>query len=146
MGIGTVTVKWVDSMLMTGFDSNGQSVVIGRDKDRKPELVGLKASDLLLLAAASCTAYDVVMILTKQREPLEDMEVLCTGEQLEEPPYTFTRIHIKYILTGDLDPAKVERAIKLSEDKYCSVVSTLKPAIPDLTNEYEIKEANGKKN
>ena len=100
MGIGTVAVKWVDSNLMTGADSRGQPIVIGTWEGKEPTWNGLKASDLLLLSAASCTTYDVALILNKQREPLEDLEVTCTGEQLDDPPFTFTKIHLHYKVKG----------------------------------------------
>lgn len=136
--MGTVAVKWVDSQLMTGVDSFGHPLTIGSWPEKTPEWAGLKPSDLLMLAAASCSAYDVVMILTKQREPLEGLEVTCTGEQAAEAPYQFTHLHLHYKLKGPLNQQKVERAIRLSEDKYCSVLNTLKPTV-EITNEFEIE-------
>jgi putative redox protein len=79
----------------------------------------------------------VVEILLKQREPLEDLRVECSAEQLPEPPYTFTKIHLHYMARGNLNPQKLEKAIRLSEDRYCSVLSTLRLAIP-VTSDYEI--------
>ena len=137
--MGTVTLKWVDSLLMVGADSNGRPVTIGWQRDKEPEWTGLKPSDLLLLAAASCSAYDVVTILTKQREPLQGLEVTCSGEQQSDPPYQFTRLHLHYAFKGPLDPQKVERAIQLSEDKYCSVINTLKPAVT-ITHDFEVQQ------
>ena len=126
-------------MLMTGADSNGRPLVIGWQRDKEPEWTGLKPSDLLLLAAASCASYDVVTILTKQREPLEGLEVTCTGEQESEPPYQFTSIHLHYAVQGSVKPKKVERAIALSEEKYCSVTNTLKATVK-ITTDFEIVE------
>jgi putative redox protein len=110
---------------------------MGSWPEKEPEWAGLKPSDLLLLSVASCSAYDVVMILTKQREPLAGLEVTCTGEQEQKPPYAFTHIHLNYIVRGALDPKKVERAIRLSEEKYCSVINTLKPTVT-FTSEFEV--------
>ncbi len=137
--MGTVAVKWIESQLMTGVDSFGHPLVMGSWPEKEPEWAGLKPSDLLLLSAASCSAYDVVMILTKQRQPLTGLEVTCTGEQASEPPYQFTHIHLHYTIKGPLNPKKVERAIHLSEDKYCSVLNTLKPTV-EITNDYELIE------
>ena len=136
---GTVYVKWVESKFMTGVDSRGNSVKLGRSIEREPQWSGLKPSDLLLLAAASCSTYDVLMILEKQREPVEDLEVICVGEQEKEPPYKFVSIHIHYKIKGQLQPNKVERAIKLSEEKYCSVLATLRPSL-EISSEFEILE------
>ncbi|MBI1880396.1 MAG: OsmC family protein [Chloroflexi bacterium] len=127
--MGTVTIKWIESTLMTGADSAGRPLTIGWSRQREPEWAGLKPSDLLLLAAASCSTYDVVDILAKQREPLEDLEVICSGEQLPEPPYNFTCIHLHYKAKGPVSSNKLARAIQLSEEKYCSVINTLKPMV-----------------
>jgi putative redox protein len=127
--MGTVSVKWIESQLMTGVDSFGHPLVMGSWPEKEPEWAGLKPSDLLLLSAASCSAYDVVMILTKQREPLEALEVSCTGKQQSEPPFAFTNIHLHYEFRGMLNPKKIERAIQLSEERYCSVINTLKPTV-----------------
>jgi putative redox protein len=122
----TVFVKWIESTLMVGMDSRGKTLVIGKDSSSSPEWIGLKSSDLLLIAAAACTAYDVINILMKQREPVLGMEIICTGEQLSEPPNTFVSIELKYMIKGGVDGEKLKRAIKLSEEKYCSVLSTLR--------------------
>jgi putative redox protein len=127
--MGTVNVKWIEATLMTGADSAGHTLVMGWSRQREPEWAGLKPSDLLLLAAASCSTYDVADILTKQREPLVGLEVSCTGEQMPEPPYAFTCIHLHYVAKGAVNLNKLARAIQLSEEKYCSVLNTLKPTV-----------------
>ena len=137
--MGTVNLKWIESQLMVGADSFGRPLVIGWERDRQPEWPGLKPSDLLLLAAASCSCYDIVSILTKQREPLTGLEVACTGEQQAEPPYNFTSIHLHYVAKGAVNRDKLMRAISLSEDKYCSVTNTLRQSVK-LTSDFEIRE------
>jgi putative redox protein len=124
---------------MTAVDSFGHPLVIGSWPEKEPEWAGLKPSDLLLLSAASCSAYDIVMILTKQRESLLALEVSCSGEQQPEPPYAFTKIHLHYTVKGPRNPNKVERAIRLSEERYCSVTNTLKPTV-QITSDYELIE------
>jgi len=135
----TVNVQWIQStdLLMAGIDSRGTPVVIGITEDDDPLWRGLKASDMLLMSAASCSAYDVVVILKKRKEPLENLEVICSGQRADEPPRKFTHIHLKYVLKGQLKPESVEKAIQLSEDKYCSVINTLKGSVV-ITSEYEI--------
>ena len=132
--MGTITLRMVEGTMMTGTDSRGHSIVIGRSPDDHSEFVGVKASNLLLISAAACSAYDVVEILMKQRQPLIDFKILCTGEQLPKPPYTFTSIHLKYIAYGDVDQSKLIKAITLSIEKYCSVISTLRPGVPITTD------------
>lgn len=135
--MGTVTLRWMGSQLMTGMDSRGQSLVMGRWEERDPPWMGLKPSDLLLLAAASCSTWDVVSILQKQRQPLQALEVTCTGEQSPDAPHVFTSIHLHYAVHGAVSGDKVERAIQLSMEKYCSVVITLKPTV-DVSTDFEI--------
>jgi len=135
--MGAVKIRWVEKTMMVGTDSTGNSVVIGRSPENPERFAGIKPSDLLLLAAASCSTYDVVEILTKQREPLEDLQVICDGEQENKPPYTFTRIHLHYVVKGQVNAEKLARAIQLSEEKYCSVIATLRPGVP-VSSDFEI--------
>jgi putative redox protein len=135
--MGKITVRWLEGTMMAASDSNGHSIVIGRSPDENFVWAGVKPSDLLLMSVAACSAYDVVEILTKQRQPLEDIKVFCDGDQLSDPPYTFTKIHVRYEVRGDVNPEKLEKAIALSEEKYCSVMATLKKAVP-ITSEYKL--------
>jgi putative redox protein len=135
--MGKITLRWIEGKMMTVTGSNGHSVVTGPSPDPEHTWVGLKPSEMLLMAAASCSAYDVVEILGKQREPLQDLKVVCEGDQDSEPPYAFTRIHLHYIAKGKVSPERVERAIQLSEEKYCSVLATLRPGVP-LSSSFEV--------
>ena len=135
--MGAITLRWVEDKMMVASDSNGHSIVIGRSPDPQHQWTGVKPSDLLLMAVASCAAYDVVEILVKQRETIQDLKVFCTGDQMSDPPYTFTHIHLRYEVKGAVNPEKLYRAIRLSEDKYCSVISSLRTGVP-VTSEYQI--------
>lgn len=138
---GSVWLKWIGSKMMTGFDSRGTPIVMGMWPEHDPVSTGVKASDLLLLAAAACSTYDIVTILTKQRESLQGVEVTCRGDQEQEPPYRFIRIHLHYSLIGSLNRERVERAIQLSEEKYCSVTNTLRGCV-EITSDFEILESS----
>ncbi len=135
--MANVVVRWLKSHLMVGTDSNGNSIVIGKLTDDQVYASGMKPSDLLLLAAASCSAYDIVDILVKQREPFKELQVNCDGVQMDKPPYTFKKIHLHYVVTGDVDANKLKQAIKLSEEKYCSVINTIRPGV-QISNDFEI--------
>lgn len=93
--------------------------------------------DLLLFGLAGCTAVDVVIILKKQRQPVQGVTVKVRGERATEHPKVFTKIHIEYLVTGDLDPKKVERAIQLSEEKFCSASAMLRKTA-EITHSYQI--------
>jgi putative redox protein len=135
--MATVTIRWVEGTLMVGTDSSGHSIVIGRNPDDPKTNIGMKASELLLISAAACSAYDVAEILAKQREPMQDLKVECSGEQMSEPPYRFTKIHLHYRVVGDVAEERLVRAICLSEEKYCSVLNTLRAGV-ELSSDYEI--------
>jgi putative redox protein len=128
--------------MFIGRDSFGHIAVAGswpREDESWQEWKGLKPSDLLLISLASCSAYDVVMILSRQRQNLTDLYIEVDSTQEPEPPYTFTDIHLNYIFEGqDLDPEKVERAIDLSENKYCSVAATIR-GVARLTHSFVIR-------
>jgi putative redox protein len=94
--------------------------------------------ELLATALGGCTAMDVASILVKMRQPLESLSVEVSGERAEEHPKRFLSLEVVYRLKGDLDERKVERAISLSEDRYCSVEATLRPAVP-ITSKYVIE-------
>jgi putative redox protein len=143
--MSNVALKWTgeDSQMFIGRDSFGHVLLAGswpqEGNDEWQEWKAIKPSDLLLLSLASCSAYDVVMILKRQRQPLVNLYVSVDGTQASDPPYQFTDIHLHYTAEGDgLDSAKVERAIKLSEEKYCSVAATVR-GVAKLTHSYEIK-------
>lgn len=87
----------------------------------------MKPSEMLLVALASCTAVDVVEILEKKRIVLQGLEIKVSAEQDAEPPWTFRKIHLKYLLKGEkLDMKSAEQAVRLSEEKYCSVAATVR--------------------
>jgi putative redox protein len=106
------------------------------------EGIGIKPSDLLLIAVASCSAVDVVEILSKKRMPLTHLEISATGEQDQDPPWTFRKIHLTFRIGGkNLTEKAVEQAIQLSEEKYCSVAATVR-ATAQITTEFEILTDN----
>lgn len=135
--MGQILLRWVKDKLMILTDSNGHSIVVGRAPDGDKTWVGVKPSDLLLMAVASCATWDVVEILNKQREPLLDLQVKTSGDQTNDPPYSFTKIHNHYIVRGPVDPKRLKKAIQISEDKYCSVINSLRPGVP-ITSDFEI--------
>lgn len=102
---------------------------------------GFSPMQLLLAGVGGCSAVDIVGILNKQRQDLRDLTIEVEGnKQSKEEHSEFKNIHINFIFTGDLDESKVERAINLSLDKYCSVSKTLEQAT-EITHSYEIKSS-----
>ena len=132
--MATTTLHWISGKRFVGIDSTNHSVVLSS----KDEGVGVKPSDMLLIALAACTAVDVVEILAKKRMFLSSMEITTTGEQDADPPWTFRKIHLKYRFSGaGLTDKAVEQAIQLSDEKYCSVAATVR-GVAQITSEFEI--------
>jgi putative redox protein len=129
-----VSIRWLTSQQFVGIDSTKHSVVLSS----ADEGVGMKPSDLLLIALAGCTAVDMVDILRKKRVELSSFDIAVSGEQDADPPWTFRKIHLSYRLGGKgLTEKAVEQAIKLSEEKYCSVAATVR-GVAEITREYEL--------
>lgn len=136
--MGTSIVRWTGGQTFVGTDSTNHSVVISTPA----EGVGMKPSELLLVALASCTAVDVVDILAKKHTPLDCLEIRATGEQDADPPWAFRKIHLCYSLQGKgLTPKNVEQALQLSEEKYCSVAATVR-GVAQIDYDYEIIPEN----
>lgn len=133
--MGNATIKWLPGGLtFIGTDSSKHSVVLAPQS----EGTGMKPSELLLVAVGSCTAVDVVGILEKKRTPLTSLEIEVSGEQDADPPWTFRKVHIHYKLKGNgLLETSVKQAISLSEEKYCSISSTIK-GTAKITTSFEI--------
>ncbi|MEZ5451719.1 MAG: OsmC family protein [Thiothrix sp.] len=134
-------VKWLDNMSFVGESGSGHSVVM----DGPPELggrnLGVRPMEMLLLGLGGCSAFDVVLILQKSKQQVVDCEVQIEAGRAEKEPKVFTRIHLHFIVTGrNLAEDKVERAIKLSAEKYCSA-SIMLAKTAEVTHDFEMREA-----
>jgi putative redox protein len=132
-----VRLDWLRGKTFVGTDSTRHSIVISSTDE--PDGTGAKPSDLLLLGLASCASMDVVEILKKKRQLPEAMEVRVDGTQYTEPPWAFRKIHMRFLFRGALlQPQAVEQAIRLAEEKYCSVAATIR-ATAEITTSFEIQ-------
>ena len=126
-------VKWIEDMKFSG-ECNDKSIVMCGEN--------LTPMEMMLLSVAGCTAYDIIDILKKSREPIEGLEVEITGERREEYPRYFTKIILNYKFRGKLDSEKIIRAIKLSQDKYCSALGQMKIGGVKVEWDYKILESS----
>lgn len=135
----TVRVDWSGGLKFTATNDNGVSTVIdATDLDGRP--AGVTPMQLLLMALGGCTGIDVVTILKKQRQNLSRLTLNVTGQRRSDPPRYYEKIHVEYVLKGsNLDERKVQRAIHLSEEKYCSVSASLKDR-SEITSSYRIEQ------
>ncbi len=133
-------IKWVEERTFVGESGSGHSVVMDGDPAAGGRNLGIRPMETLLMGMGGCTAYDVVDILEKSRQKVTDCVIEMTADRAEDIPKVFTKIALKYIVTGvDLDPKKVERAVNLSAEKYCSA-SIMLGKTAEITHEIEIVE------
>ncbi len=131
-------VKWVDGAMMVGESGSGHAVVMDGPPDFGGRNLGIRPMEMLLLGLGGCTQFDVLLILRKGRHEVTGCEVELEAERAESEPKVFTRIHIHYRVTGPkLTGKAVERAVKLSAEKFCSA-SIMLGATAEVTHDYEI--------
>ena len=135
-----ISVKWIEGMLMVGKSDSGHAIVMDGPPEIDGENLGVRPMEMLLLGMAGCTMIDVVSTLKKMREDVVDCQTQVSADRAEEYPKVFTNIHVHFILRGNqLNPSNVDKAIKLSAEKYCSASIMIgKTAI--ITHDYEIIE------
>ncbi len=136
-------ITWTEQAQFVGSSDSGHAVVMDGPVDGGGRNLGLRPMEMVLLGTGGCTAYDVVDILKKSRQPIRDCEVEIDAERANEAPKVFTRIHIRFIVTGKgLSEAAVKRAVDLSAEKYCSASIMLKRAGVEISHDYRIVEGD----
>jgi putative redox protein len=134
-------IKWTGQAQFVGSSDSGHAVVMDGPVDGGGRNLGLRPMEMVLLGTGGCTAYDVVDILRKSRQPIQDCVVEIDADRADEAPKVFTRIHIHFIVTGkDLSEVAVKRAVDLSAEKYCSASIMLKRAGVQISHDYQIVE------
>src|SRR5690242_17678461 len=135
-------VKWVEQVSFVAESGSGHAVVVDGAPEAGGRNLGMRPMELLLAGAAACTAFDVVWILKKARQPIADCVVDAEAERAASEPKVFKRIHLRYRVAGrGLDPRQVERAVKLSKEKYCSATIMLAKTA-EITFELSVVEGD----
>ena len=129
-----------DAVRFEGANSAGNKVLVEGSPEIGGEGQGMRPMELLLTSLAACSSMDTVSILKKMRQPLEDLRIEVEGHRdTEQVPAVFTKIHLHFILKGDLRTEKVEEAIRLSVKKYCSVGRMLEKTA-EISYDWEIRK------
>jgi len=137
------TIKWLDGVSFVGESESGHAVVLDGPPDAGGRNIGMRPMEMVLVGMGGCAAFDVVSILQKARQPVTDCRVELTAERADEIPKVFTRIHVHFVVSGHgLKEAQVERAVKLSAEKYCSA-SIMLGKTAAITHGFEIIDASG---
>ncbi len=135
-------VKWVDNAMFLGESGSGHSVVMDGPEDHGGRNLGVRPMEMLLLGLGGCTSFDVMSILRKQRMDVTDCVDYIDAERADAVPAVFTKIHVHFTVTGrSLKESAVERAVKLSAEKYCSASIMLEQGGVEITHSYTVAEA-----
>ncbi|QEL55024.1 OsmC family protein [Chromobacterium paludis] len=133
-------LKWVDGVCFMGETGSGHAVVMDGAPEGGGRNLGPRPMELVLLGTAGCTSYDVITILKKSRQDVRDCWVEIQADRADIDPKVFTKIHFHFVVVGKgLKPDAVERAIKLSAEKYCSA-SIMLAKTADITHDFELRE------
>lgn len=135
------TVKWVDGRLFVGESGSGHAIVMDGPPDHGGRNMGPRPMEMILLGVGGCSSFDVVDILQKGRHQVSDCLAELTAERADAIPAVFSKIHLHFKVTGkNLPAAAVERAVKLSAEKYCSASIMLGNAGVDISHDFEVIE------
>ena len=131
-------IKWLDNMSFVGESGSGHSVVMDGPPEAGGRNLGVRPMEMLLLGLGGCSSFDVVSILKKTRQDVTDCEVDIKAERADSEPKVFTNIHMHFTVSGDnLSEKKVEKAIALSANKYCSAAIMFEKTAA-VTHSFEI--------
>lgn len=125
-----------------GESETGHAIVLDGAPDIGGRNLGMRPMEMLLIGMGGCTSFDVVTILKKARQPITDCVAEIEAERADSVPKVFTRIHVHFVVSGrGLNPVQVERAVKLSAEKYCSASIMLGKAA-EISHDFEIVEVS----
>ncbi|OGS89128.1 MAG: peroxiredoxin [Gallionellales bacterium GWA2_59_43] len=131
-------IKWVEQVSFLGETESGHAVLMDGAPAAGGRNLGPRPMEMLLLGAGGCTSFDVIAILKKSRQAVSDCYVEIEAERAETDPKVFTKIHMHFVVKGkDIKPEVVEKAIKLSAEKYCSA-SIMLGATAAMTHDFEV--------
>ncbi len=134
-------IIWAGGVTFVGETADGHKIVMDGAPEGGGRNLGPRPMETLLLGMGGCTAYDVISILRKSRQDIQDCTMSMTANRAEDHPRVFTEIHIHFTVTGKgLSDKQVERAIKLSSEKYCSASIMLGKTVK-ITHDFEIQES-----
>ncbi|MGB2831993.1 MAG: OsmC family protein [Methylotenera sp.] len=134
-----VSVKWIDGVSFVGESETGHAVVLDGAPENGGRNIGMRPMEMLLIGMGGCTSFDVVAILKKARQPIVHCVAEIDATRADEIPKVFTKIHVHFVITGNnLNETQVERAVKLSAEKYCSASIMLSKSV-EITHSFEVK-------
>ncbi|MBE0511300.1 MAG: OsmC family protein [Chromatiales bacterium] len=135
-------IKWLENATFVAESGSGHALVMDGPADFGGRNLGVRPMEMVLMGMGGCTAFDVMMILKKARQEVRDCVVELSAERAETEPKVFTKIHVHFVISGkDLKESRVQKAVELSAEKYCSASIMLGNAGVEITHDYAIIEA-----
>lgn len=133
-------IKWIEQASFVAESGSGHAVVMDGAPEHGGRNLGIRPMEAVLMGLGACTAFDVVSILKKSRQQVVDCVVELEADRADEVPKVFTRIRMLYRLSGvNLDPSRVQRAVELSAEKYCSASAMLRDRV-DISHQVIIED------
>lgn len=139
-----VDIKWQGNVHFSGTSGSGHEVLMDGPPENGGENRGSRPMEMMLMGLGGCTAFDVVDILRKGRQQIDDVQVTLNATRADAVPAVFETIHIHFVIVGSgINPTRVERAIELTAEKYCSASIMLEQAGVQISHTFEIQEPAG---
>jgi putative redox protein len=133
-------IKWLGEVSFEAESGSGHRLTLDGAPEHGGQNAGMRPMEAVLIGMGACSAFDVVAILKKARQAVEDCVVELEADRAEQPPKVFTRVRMRFVVSGKaLKRAAVKRAVTLSAEKYCSATAMMRPTV-DIRHEFEIVE------
>jgi len=133
-------IKWNEQVSFVAESGSGHAILIDGAPEHGGRNLGIRPMEAVLMGLGACSAFDVVQILKKSRQPIRDCQVELEAQRAEAVPAVFTHIQMHFVIQGpDLKPASIARAVKLSVDQYCSAAAMLRPGV-DIQYDWRIDD------
>ncbi len=133
-------IKWNEGVSFIAESGSGHAIVIDGAPQNGGRNLGIRPMEAVLMGLGACSAFDVVQILKKSRQPISDCYVELDAQRADSIPAVFTRIQLNFVIRGlELNPARISRAVELSVEKYCSAAAMLRPGV-DIQYDWRIED------
>jgi len=133
-------IKWNEQVSFVAESGSGHAILIDGSPEHGGRNLGIRPMEALLMGLGACSAFDVIQILKKSRQPVSDCYVELDAQRADSIPAVFTHIHMQFVIRGrGLKPARIARAVELSVDKYCSASAMLRPQV-DIQYDWRIED------
>jgi len=134
-------VKWVDNVMFLGESGSGHTVVMDGAPEQGGKNLGIRPMEMMLIGLGGCASFDVISMLKKGRQQVDDCTAKIEAERADAVPAVFKKIHINFLISGThLKVSQVKRAVELSADKYCSASIMLGAAGVEITHSFEVQD------